>query len=125
MEPEEQGRIAQYDRQLEEIKKEAEEKEHASHAHLHKHETYARGVTMFQVAIAVAAIAVLTKLRSFWLVGLGFSVVGIFFLDSGVSGEVAGARRSPLSSCKAVALAMFRPRRSRGHSSVGRAPQWH
>ena len=62
-----------------EIKKEAEEKEHASHAHLHKHETYARGVTMFQVAIAVAAIAVLTKLRSFWLVGLGFSLIGVIF----------------------------------------------
>jgi hypothetical protein len=79
VEAQEQGRIAKYDKELEDIKKEAEEKEHASHAHLHKHETYARGVTMFQVAIAVAAIAVLTKLRSFWLVGLEFSVVGVYF----------------------------------------------
>ena len=75
----EQGRIARYDGELAAIKKEAEEKEHASHAHLHKHETYARGVTMFQVAIAIAAIAVLTKLRSFWLVGIAFSVIGLFF----------------------------------------------
>lgn len=79
VEPEEQGRIAKYDKELEEIKKQAEEKEHASHAHLHKHEIYARGVTLFQVAIAVAAIAVLTKLRSFWYVGLGFGLVGVFF----------------------------------------------
>ncbi len=79
VEPEEQKRIAKYDKELEEIKKQAEEKEHHSHAHLHKHEIYARAVTLFQVAIAVAAIAVLTKLRSFWYVGLGFGVVGIFF----------------------------------------------
>jgi hypothetical protein len=79
VDPTEQKRIGQYDKQLEEIKKEAEEKEHASHASLHKHEIYARGVTMFQVAIAVAAIAVLTKLRWFWYVGLGFSLVGLVF----------------------------------------------
>lgn len=77
--PAELKRIPQYDKQLEEIKAEAEVKEHASHAHLHKHEIYARAVTLFQVAIAVAAIAVLTKLRSFWYVGLGFGFVGIFF----------------------------------------------
>ncbi len=79
VEPAEQKRIGQYDKQLEEIKHEAEEKEHASHAHLHKHEIYARAVTMFQVAIAIAAISVLTKLRSFWYVGLGFSLVGVIF----------------------------------------------
>jgi hypothetical protein len=75
----EQKRIAGYDAELAEIKKQAEELTHHSHQHLHKHEIYARGVTMFQVAIAVAAIAVLTKLRSFWLVGMGFGVVGLFF----------------------------------------------
>lgn len=77
--PAEQKRMAEYDKQLEEIKDEAEEKEQASHAHLHKHEIYARAVTMFQVAIAIAAIAVLTKLRSFWFVALGFSLVGVIF----------------------------------------------
>jgi hypothetical protein len=79
VDPAELKRIPRYDQELEEIKKAAEEKEHASHAHLHKHEIYARAVTMFQVAIAVAAIAVLTKLRSFWFVGLAFSLVGVVF----------------------------------------------
>jgi hypothetical protein len=75
----EEKRIAAYDEELEKIKKEAEEREHASNAHLKKHEEFARGVTLFQVAIAVAAIAVLTKLRQFWYVGIFFAVVGVYF----------------------------------------------
>ncbi len=75
----EQMRISGYEAELAEIKKQAEELSHHSLLHLHKHEVYARGVTMFQVAIAVAAIAVLTKLRSFWLVGMAFGVVGLYF----------------------------------------------
>jgi hypothetical protein len=43
----------------------------------------ARGVTMFQIAIAVAAISVLTKRTRFWYVALGFAVVGLFFLVQG------------------------------------------
>ena len=35
---------------------------------------------MFQVAIAVAAISVLTQRRKFFLVSLGFGVIGIFLL---------------------------------------------
>ena len=75
----EQKRIAGYEAELGEIKKQADEMTSHSHRHLHKHEIYARGVTMFQVAIAVAAIAVLTKLRSFWLVGMVFGLVGLYF----------------------------------------------
>jgi hypothetical protein len=37
-------------------------------------------VTFFQVAIAVAAISVLTKRRKFWFVSLGFGLLGLFFL---------------------------------------------
>ena len=34
---------------------------------------------MFQVAIAVGAISVLTKRRIFWFVSLGFGAVGLFY----------------------------------------------
>jgi hypothetical protein len=37
---------------------------------------FARGVTMFQIAIAIAAISALTKKRSFWVVSLVFGAVG-------------------------------------------------
>ena len=48
-----------------------------------RHVIYAQGVTMFQIAIAVAAISVLTKRTRFWYVALAFAVVGLFFLVQG------------------------------------------
>jgi Domain of unknown function (DUF4337) len=40
-------------------------------------------VTMFQIAIAVAAISALTKKRRFWIVSLVFGAVGCVFLILG------------------------------------------
>jgi hypothetical protein len=62
------------------IKSEAELKQAAAKSNFHKHEVFARGVTMFQIAIAFAAISALTKRRHFWLVSLLFDVVGCVFL---------------------------------------------
>src|SRR5437763_10311966 len=69
-----------YTKEQEEIKSEAEHKEAAAKSNFHKHEVFARGVTMFQIAIAIAAISALTKRRHFWLVSLLFGVVGCVFL---------------------------------------------
>ena len=55
-------------------------KEAAAKSNFHKHEVFARGVTMFQIAIAIAAISVLTRRRNFWMVSLAFGVVGCAFL---------------------------------------------
>jgi Domain of unknown function (DUF4337) len=41
---------------------------------------FARGVTMFQIAIAIAAISALTRRRKFWIVSLLFGGVGCVFL---------------------------------------------
>ncbi len=79
IEPKDRERVARYESELGAIKHEAEEKEQAAKAHLHRHEIFARAVTMFQVAIAVAAIAVLTRLLAFWWVGLGFGGIGVYF----------------------------------------------
>lgn len=84
--PADEKRLQQYAAEQEEIRKEADEKQHAAAAHLHVHTVFARGVTMSQIAIAVAAIAVLTHRRSFWYVGLAFGAAGVWFLLQGLFG---------------------------------------
>ena len=73
-----------YKKQQEAIRETATEKQRASEQHLREHAVLARGVTMFQVAIAVGAIAVLTNQRTFWFVSLAFGLVGAIFLVWGL-----------------------------------------
>ena len=73
-------KTAKYQEEESEIKSEAEHKEAAAKSNFHKHEVFARGVTMFQIAIAIAAISALTKRRRFWIVSLVFGGVGCVFL---------------------------------------------
>jgi Domain of unknown function (DUF4337) len=75
-----QSRRDRYEKEQEEIKSEAEHKQAAAKSNFHKHEVFARGVTMFQIAIAIAAISALTKKRHFWIVSLLFGLVGCAFL---------------------------------------------
>jgi len=76
-------KAAQYVEEQAEIKREAEHRQHEATAHFHKHEVFARGVTMFQIAIAIAAISALTRRRRFWFVSLAFGCAGIVFLVLG------------------------------------------
>ena len=73
-------KTAKYQEEEFEIKSEAEHKEAAAKSNFHKHEVFARGVTMFQIAIAIAAISALTKKRRFWIVSLLFGGVGCVFV---------------------------------------------
>jgi hypothetical protein len=74
-------KLAEYKTEMEEIKKKAEEKEQASGAFMKHHVILARSVTFFQIAIALSAIAVLTKKRKLWLGSLGLGALGaVFFL---------------------------------------------
>jgi len=75
-----QSKRDRYEKEQEEIKSDAENKEAAAKSNFHKHEVFARGVTMFQIAIAIAAISALTKKRKFWIVSLLFGAVGCVFL---------------------------------------------
>jgi len=75
-----QSKRDRYEKEQEQIKSEAEHKEAAAKSHFHKHEVFAHGVTMFQIAIAIAAISALTKKRRFWIVSLLFGIVGCAFL---------------------------------------------
>lgn len=76
-------KAAQYQEEQAEIKHEAEHKQAEAKVSFHKHEVFARSVTMFQIAIAIAAISALTKRRRFWLVSLVFGLVGAVFLALG------------------------------------------
>jgi len=75
-----QSKLQRYEKEQEQIKSEAERKEAAAKSNFHKHEVFARGVTMFQIAIAIAAISALTRRRKFWIVSLVFGAVGCVFL---------------------------------------------
>jgi Domain of unknown function (DUF4337) len=77
-------KATQYQDDQAKIKREAEEKEAAAQSNFHKHEIFARGVTMFQIAIAIAAISALTRRRSFWFVSLVFGLIGVVFLVQGL-----------------------------------------
>src|SRR2546430_12281231 len=69
-----------YEKEQEQVKSEAERKEAAAKSNFHKHEVFARGVTMFQIAIAIAAISALTRKRRFWIVSLLFGAAGCAFV---------------------------------------------
>ena len=75
-----QSKRDRYEKEQEKIKSEAEHKEAAAKSNFHEHEVFAGGVTMFQIAIAIAAISVLTRRRPFWIVSLLFGAVGCAFL---------------------------------------------
>jgi len=72
--------MVRYQGEESQIKAEAERKESEAKANFTRHEVYARSVTMFQIAIAIAAISILTKKRRFWIVSLLFGSVGCAFL---------------------------------------------
>jgi hypothetical protein len=74
-----QAKIEKYKSDQDEIKALAEEKVGESEVHLKRHEKLAAAVTFFQVAIALTAIAVLTRKRRFLFVASGLGVVGLFW----------------------------------------------
>lgn len=67
----------------EKIQEEANEFDTASAAHMEHHNAFAHAVTIFQIAIALGAIAVLAKRPKLWWVSLGAGAAGLFFLIQG------------------------------------------
>ena len=68
-----------YKEEQEKIQEKAREYEAESSEHLKIHEILARAVTLFQVSIAIAAIAVLTKKRNFFFISLITSLIALVF----------------------------------------------
>jgi hypothetical protein len=77
------AKAERYQEEQNEISTEAKKKESEAKQNFHQHEVFARSVTMFQIAIAIAAISALTKKRRFWFVSLLFGAVGGVFLVLG------------------------------------------
>jgi len=82
--PAAQEKLRRYKEEQEEIKKDADREQQRSAHDLDVHEIMARSVTLSQIAIAMSAIAVLTRRRPFWFVGLGCAAVGLAFLLQGL-----------------------------------------
>ena len=76
--------IARYEKEKEDIKKKAEEEEKGSEEHLGKHVPLASAVTAFQIAIAISAIAILTRRKKLWYGGIALTIIGIVFLILGI-----------------------------------------
>ena len=73
------AKVQRYKEEQKDIKKEADAKAEESKKHLEKHEILARAVTLFQIAIAITAISVLTRRKGFLLFALAMGIVGAGF----------------------------------------------
>ena len=80
------AKVEEYRKTREKLKEDAGKEEDSARAKMKLHHKFAISVTWSQIAIAVSAIAVLTRQKWFWLVGLGFGAAGLYFLLKGVVG---------------------------------------
>jgi hypothetical protein len=72
-------KIKKYNTDQQSIKEIAEDHEKKSEEHLQKHIILARSVTLFQIAIAISAISVLTGKRQLWYFSIVLALVGAGF----------------------------------------------
>lgn len=66
-----------------ELEKERDEKNKESGEFMHEHHTFAYCVTFTQVAIALSAIAALTRRKPIWFGSMAVGAIGLFFLIRG------------------------------------------
>jgi hypothetical protein len=69
-------KVGQYEGDMKEIQDKGDELEQSSASHMQHHVWLARGVTAFQIAIAMGAISVLAKRQKLWLVSLALGALG-------------------------------------------------
>lgn len=81
---EDAAKVAENKAEQAKIKKEAEDFQKESVVHSDKHSVMAKCVTLFQVAIAIGAISIITKRRILWLASMGFAIVGVVFFVMGL-----------------------------------------
>jgi|SRR5581483_4074222 len=63
-----------------------DEKSRAADYLLHRHDHYAYGVTLFQISIALGAVAALTRAQGVWFASLVVGVGGVGFFVTGLIG---------------------------------------
>jgi hypothetical protein len=77
-------KAARYEKEKAEIRDEAEAAKKSSETHLNKHIVFSRSVTIFQIAIAISAIAILTRKKLMWWVSLVLAAAGSIFFVTGI-----------------------------------------
>ena len=65
------------------IKADAEGSEKSSEEHMHEHIVFSRAVTIFQVAIAISAIAIVTRKKFMWYLSMALAALASVFLVLG------------------------------------------
>ncbi len=96
---------AQYDEDLPKTKEFADALTVISDQHVSIHERYEAAETMFHISIAVVAIAVVAKRRSFWYVSMVTGIVGLFFFGKAYSTHVNTEPEDPAAASAATAPA--------------------
>ena len=76
--------LNRYDREKKEIKTKAKYLEKSSEEHLSKHLPLSKAVTIFQIAIALSAISIITQRKLLWYIALLFMLGGSYFLTIGI-----------------------------------------
>ena len=76
------AQIEKYKTEQQSIKQIAEDFEKTSKVYLDQHVILSRAVTMFQIAIAISAISILTGRRWLWYFAIIISLIGIVFFIS-------------------------------------------
>ena len=82
--PADQAKISKYEGEQKQIEEKGHELEHSSEHHMELHTQFARAVTIFQIAIALAAISVLAKRPKLWWLSLGAGAAGLVFFIQGL-----------------------------------------
>ncbi len=85
----------EYDEQLPEIQKTADALVKISNQHVEIHETYEMAETMFHISIAIVAIAVVAKRKSFWYVSMAAGVVGLFLFGRAMAHPIDAEPAEP------------------------------
>lgn len=76
--------VDKYKGEQEDIKKEANAYEDESSVHLVRHMKLARAVTLFQIAIAISAISILTRKKFLWYSSIALALIGVWFFVLGL-----------------------------------------
>lgn len=82
--PDDASKVTQYTAEQSKIEEAGHELEESSETHMGHHNQLARAVTIFQIAIAMGAIAVLAKRPKLWFLSLALGVSGVAFLGLGL-----------------------------------------
>jgi hypothetical protein len=81
---EDRARVASYEGEQKKIEETGHEMEASSRGHMQRHNVLARAVTVYQIAIAMAAIAVLVRRRRLWFLSVALGLIGTGFMIQGI-----------------------------------------